>query len=779
MLQLLQHLGNGSTSLMNVPAPGAMPRHLLVRTSRSLISSGTERMLVDFGKAGWLGKARRQPEKVRAVLDKVRSEGVLATWQAVRSKLNQPIPLGYCNVGVVVGIADERSSLSVIGSQERTDNQKQLTDNSHAFSVGDRVVSNSPHAEVVSAPQLLCATVPGSVDDETATFTPLAAIALEGIDLLAVSAGDRIVVTGLGLIGQLAVRLLRARGCDVLGFDPAAERRSLAAESGAELPKVGEDPVVAALRWSRGQGVAGVLITASTAANELVNQAARSCRFRGKVVLVGIAGLHLNRADFYRNEISFQVSCSYGRRDSGGPGSVRDNFTRVLEFMARGELTVRDLISHRFRFSNAPEAYAALSDRRSLGILLEYDGRTTEDGRQMAQDGGRTPDAEARLGKDAGAMFARTVVLCGDVRKTAAPSVALVGAGNFAFRTLLPTLVGLKSPPHIAAIVSNQGAAAFLAAERFGAAKAATDESTVFADASIQAVFITTRHDSHAGQAIAALKAAKHVWVEKPLALTVNDVDAVAAAAGAASRQLMVGFNRRYAPMAVALRDALRERGEPFAIEMTVNAGRLDGGHWTLDRHIGGGRIVGEGCHFVDLARFLTQAPIASARCLRRDSDGQDGGRFELLFAGGSSAMIDYRTDLPTNRPKETINISGRGFHAGIMNWRELQVRGLEAVARQKVRWGGPRKGHAEAIRAFFAAVKSADAIQPLDELVEVSRWALALQEMGAGEQTDVSRVMGQCPGPVPAERDIGKGRAADPAGTSKGGAPSSLPTLP
>ena len=743
-------------------------------------------MLVDFGKAGWLGKARRQPEKVRAVLDKVRSEGLVATWRAVRAKLEQPIPLGYCNAGVVVDAG------GAVG-----------------FAPGDRVVSNGPHAEVVSVAGGMCARIPEGVANEAAAFTPLAAIALQGINLLAVAPGDQVVVTGLGLIGQLAVRILRAQECEVLGFDPSAERRALAERHGARTAS--GDPVVAAMAWTLGRGVAGVLITASTASNEVVNQAARSCRHRGRVVLVGVVGLRLNRADFYRNEVSFQVSRSYGARIPGAGDSAQSNFHTVLDLMAAGRLLVDDLITHRFPFVAAPAAYAALSDRRALGIVMEYAAPAnralaggpghvrTESLRPARQTGvgeggerlsspihadeektGRDlnskqgaksaePEGERRnKGRLGESVFTedgreRWVGISADERRLAFPTsvgsgvrVGLIGAGNFATRTLLPALAGLPQRPILAAVASNQGVSAVLAAQAFGAALATTDPRAIYEDPSITAVLITTRHNSHAAEVLAALAAGKHVWVEKPLCLTLEELAAIESCIGSAEPRggvpspgtlpeipiphhptavapvrLMVGFNRRFAPMAVALREALSARKGPHRLSATVNAGRLDPEHWILDPRVGGGRIVGEACHFVDLLRFLVGVAIEKVTCTRRDTDGQDGGRFELQFADGSAGCVDYRTDLPPHVPKERIEVTGEGYSATIDNWARPKSRGLDGLALGS-RWSRtPRKGHPEALAAFLAAVRG-DRAEPIafQEILEVSRWAIAMQGM-------------------------------------------------
>lgn len=792
MRQLLQSLRDGRTVLTDVPSVGDSRGNVLIRACRSLVSAGTERMLVDFGKSGWLGKARAQPEKVRAVLNKVRAEGAIATWQAVRAKLDQPIPLGYCNVGVVAG-GDEVNSRMVKSSNGTADAQVEelassetdavssfglsttppldhSTGDAIGFAPGDRVVSNGPHAEVVSVSKKLCARIPDSVNDDAATFTPLAAIAWEGIGLMNVSAGDKVIVTGLGLIGQLAVRILRACGCDVLGIDPAADRRALAEQHGATTVPADSDPVSAALSWTKGEGVAGVLITASTSSNAVISHAARSCRYRGKVVLVGVVGLQLNRADFYRNEVSFQVSCSYGRRDHTGPGSVRANFERVLGWMAEGKLPVEDLITHRFAFENAPAAYEKLADRSALGILLEYGGRRTDDrGRSQARieqevtegtEGSEqgllavngelgmvNSSAQSPITKhqSRGSLFSRTITLREASAKNGVPRVALIGAGNFAGRTLLPALAKIEPAPTLSTVVSNQGASAYILAEKFGARRASTDEGVVYSDPEIDAVFITTRHDNHAEQTLTTFQAGKHVWVEKPLCLTLEELRALErAVSGAGNRSLetnratsptlMVGFNRRFAPMAVKLREASRNRGGVLELRMTINAGRIDPDHWTLNPKSGGGRIVGEACHFIDLSRYLIGQPISEVRCTRRDEDGQDGGCFELGFASGARATIDYRTDLPPHVPKELIQASGQGWTATIHNWATLTSSGLNGL-KIGSRWSrSPKKGHPEALKAFLGAVGGGATPVPADEIFEVSRWAIVMQGMRVGD---------------------------------------------
>lgn len=676
MRQIIQHLGSGRTELLAVPAPGPHRGRLLVRATRSLVSLGTERMLVEFGRGGWLSKARQQPEKFRAVLSKARSEGFLATVAAVRSKLAQPIPLGYCHVGQVLDAGE------VPG-----------------FAAGERVVSNSPHAEVVSADPAFAARIPDGVSDDHATFTPLAAVALHGIRLVDARPGDTVVVMGLGLIGQLAVRLLRARGVTVIGVDPDVSKQAMAAQAGARIPD-GASPLHALVAV----GAAGVLITASTSSDEPVNQAARLCRRRGRVVLVGVTGLTLNRADFYANEVSFQVSRSYGSADPADPSSARANFSEVLDLMASGSLDVGPLLTSRHPLAAAPQIYDDLRRPGSYGLLIEY----------------AVPN-EALVRTSPGTDWdSRTV-----------GGSAVIGCGNFAARVLVPELRRQGASP--SAFVSANGLSAKLLAG--SAATATTDVTAAFDDPSVDKVFVATRHAEHGVLARAALRADRHVWVEKPLALTEPDLDATLAVARSSASLLAVGFNRRFAPLAVRLRAALAAKSGSRRFTVDVNAGRLPADHWTLDPGQGGGRIVGEACHFVDLLRFLSGSAIVTARCLSRDADGQDGGCFELCFANGDVATLNYRTDLPAHLPKERIAVSGEGWSAEIDNWKSLRSKNLPGASALPVWLGGPArgKGHPEALAAFLSAVRPrGPAPVPLDEIEEVSRWSIRMQGMKA-----------------------------------------------
>jgi predicted dehydrogenase/threonine dehydrogenase-like Zn-dependent dehydrogenase len=705
MRQVIQSLNNGTVEAVDAPAPSVRAGALLIETQTTLVSAGTERMLVEFGRANLLQKARSQPGRVRDVLHKARTDGISATWEAVRAKLDQPIPLGYCNAGKVVAVG-----AGVTG-----------------FEVGDRVICNGAHAEIVAVPPLLCATIPDAVSAESAAFVPLAAIGLQGVRLAAPSLGERVAVFGLGLIGLLTVQILRANGCTVLGIDTEPARLALARQFGAigvDLSK-GEDPIAAADLFTGGLGVDAVLVTASTESHDLIRQAARMSRKRGRIVLVGITGLHLDRADFYEKELSFQVSCSYGpgRYDSQYEERGHDypigfvrwteqrNFEAVLELMRRGALDVRPLITHRFSVEDAAAAYEALVQQPgALAILLNYPEDVERD--RLAQTIVLPPGKIAR-------------------RTTVRSRIAVLGAGNYASRMLVPALRAAGAD--CATIISRNGLSALLVGRRDGFDAASTDTARALADPSIGAVIIATRHDSHAELAIRALDAGKSVFVEKPLALDEAEIDAIVAARARAfargeSPVLMVGFNRRFAPLVVSMQERLKTVSEPKAFIYTINAGSIPSSHWTQDRDVGGGRIVGEVCHFIDLLRFLAGAPISRLRASRIGRPTGDGVRddkamFTLEFEDGSIGTIHYLANGASAFPKERLEVFVAGRVLQLDNFRRLRGWGWRGVSGP---WGRQDKGQKGAATAFMAALHDGGGEPiPFDELVEISRWAV------------------------------------------------------
>lgn len=721
MKQVLQNLRSGATELLNVPAPLARPGHLLIATRRSLISAGTERMLVEFGQANLLAKAKAQPDKVRQVLDKIASDGLLPTMEAVFARLDQPLPLGYCNAGVVLAAGDGVSG----------------------YTAGDRVVSNGPHAEVVSVPVNLCARIPDAVSDDEAAFTVLAAVGLQGIRLVQPTIGESVVVIGLGLLGLMTVQMLLANGCRVLGIDLDAGKLALARELGAEVADLstGVDPIAAGLAFSDGRGVDAVLITASTKSSDPVHQAAQMSRKRGRIVLVGVTGLELSRTDFYEKELSFQVSCSYGpgRYDPAYEQHGQDyplgfvrwteqrNFEAVLDLMASGRLGVSRLISKRVPLDDAPQAYQSLlADRTQLGVLLTYSEATKTEATVVvplaAGKGGSRPAQHIVPGN--------------------APVAGMIGAGNFARLVLLPALA--KTPARLKTVASRGDPSSALAARKFGFAQATSDYHAILHDPEINVVFIATRHDSHANLAIEALRAGKHVFVEKPLALSRDELAAIEEAWRAApDRLLMVGFNRRFAPLAVQAQRLLAGRSQPLSLVYTVNAGAIPSDHWTQNLRVGGGRIVGEACHFIDLLRFLANQPITgvTARALGGTSAvaGQgettwscsDSMVITLEFADGSVGAVNYLANGSKRFPKERVEIWSDGRILALDNFQRLTGYGWNGFSKKRLL--RQDKGHQAEIAAFVDRITAGgSALIPWSEMQEVTLATFAAVEAAA-----------------------------------------------
>jgi predicted dehydrogenase/threonine dehydrogenase-like Zn-dependent dehydrogenase len=705
MRQILQNLKTGVTEVAEVPCPRVGHGQLLIRTSRSLISAGTERMLLDFGKSNLVDKARQQPDKVRMVLDKLRTDGVMPTLNAIRNKLDQPVPLGYCNAGVVV----------------------ELGAGVKGFAVGDRVACNGKHAEMVSVPVNLCARIPDAVTDEQAAFTVVGAIALQGIRLLQPALGEAVVVTGLGLIGQIAVQLLRANGCRVLGIDLDRARLELARSFGAETVNLagGEDPIAAAERFSRGHGVDAVMVTAATRSSEPMHQAALMCRKRGRIVLVGVTGLQLSRDDFFKKELSFQVSCSYGagRYDPSYEEKGQDypigyvrwteqrNFEAVLDTLSDGRLDVNRLVSHRFELDNAEAAYQVVGGSEpSLGILLEYPSPVYgSHGRlRTARVALRPPDVKAS--------------------STASPRVAFIGSGNYASAVLIPAFKSARAS--LGSVVSNTGVTAVHAGRKHGFREALTDPSVVFADPSVDAVVIATRHDSHAQLIRQALEADKHVFVEKPICLTLDELaDIETAYARAVDRGkhplLMVGFNRRFAPHVRKMKTLLSGDTSPKSFVMTVNAGAIPADHWTQDPTVGGGRIVGEACHFVDLLRFLAGSSIVSHAWTRMNGSTGDTLSLQMTFADGSIGTVHYFANGSKAFPKERLEVFAGGRILQLDNFRKLAAFGWPGF--RKMNLWRQDKGQNACAAAFLDAIRRGGVSPiPFEEIVEVSRTTIA-----------------------------------------------------
>jgi len=707
MRQILQNLRTGAIAIAEVPCPKATQGSILIQTRTTLISAGTERMLVEFSQANLLRKARLQPEKVRQALDKIRTDGLLPTLEAVFRKLDQPLPLGYCNVGVAVetgpGVADLRP--------------------------GDRVVSNGPHAEIVCVPRNLCAKIPEGVSDEQAAFTVLGGIALQGLRLAQPTFGERFMVIGAGLLGLLTVQLLRASGCEALAVDPRADRLALAESFGARTVSAGNgaDPIAAAGAWTGGRGVDGVLITASSPSSDLVHQAAQACRKRGRIVLVGVVGLELKRSDFYEKELTFQVSCSYGpgRYDENYEQAGQDyplgfvrwteqrNFEAVLGALRTGTLRVDALITDRHPLGEAATAYEKIQNGSgALGVLLEYPARVDT----------------------APAVRVRQAAAPANGRRV---TVGLIGAGDFANAVLLPALA--RSGAQLACVADVRPAAAWHAARKFGAERAVTDYEEILADPDVRAVFVAVGHHLHARLLCEALEAGKHVFVEKPLALSEPELAAVAeAVTRRPDRIVMVGFNRRFSAHTRTIQRLLAGRSEPLSMAMTVNAGFLAPDHWTQDPERGGGRIIGEGCHFIDLLACVASSPairVAAARMGGGTVVRDDKMIITVEFADGSIGALNYFANGSKGYPKETLEIFSDGRVLRLENFRVTHGYGFRGF--RKYRTFRQDKGHNAEIAAFVERVAAGgEPLIPFEQLHNVTLATFAaVESAGTGRR--------------------------------------------
>ncbi|PIK14686.1 bi-domain-containing oxidoreductase [Halobacteriovorax sp. JY17] len=696
MKQLFQSLKTGKVKIEELPVPYCAAGYVLIQTTRTLVSLGTEKMLLNFGKANLINKVRQQPEKVQQVLTKVKTDGLTPTFNAVRNKLGQPLPLGYSSVGVVVEVGKNVNDLKP----------------------GDRVVSNAPHAEFASVSRNLVAKIPEHVSDESASFTVVGAIGLQGIRLLTPSFGETIVVVGLGLIGLLTVQLLRANGCQVIGFDFDEEKVNKAKSYGAKAFVVSEtvDPVAEALNQTNGVGVDGVIITASTRSNDVISQAAQMTRVRGKVILVGVVGLDIKRSDFYEKEITFQVSCSYGPgrydpkyEDMGidypigfARWTEQRNFEAVLQSLEEGTLIVEDLITRKVDFQNAPELYSGLgSQSLELGIIISYGEEVKELNKSIYYE---------------------------KSSKSSSISVSMIGAGQFAGAVLLPAFE--KSEFEFQKIGSrSSGAMAPHLREKFKFEELTSDYDRVLEDKGVRNVVITTRHNSHGALVIRALKNGKNVFVEKPLALSMDEVDEIEnfyKKEGFPKPLLMVGFNRRFSPLAQELKKTLKKSSASRAFVMTINAGAIPKDHWTQDATVGGGRLIGEGCHFIDLLRFLSDSKIVDSSVSVMKSDCKDTFSIQLEFENGDIGTIHYFANGNKSFSKERLEVFVGGKIIVLDNFKKLTGIGLKSI---KYALKSQDKGHLNEVKAFKEGLESGSFPIPLEEILEISRCSITLQE--------------------------------------------------
>lgn len=706
MKQIIQSLKTGEIEVADVAAPMVRSGFALIHSKCSLISTGTEKMLVDFGRANFINKIQQQPDKVRMVIDKIKTDGIFPTYESVKNKLDQPISMGYCNVGKIISLGTP----------------------SDKFKIGDRVVSNSKHADIVLSSYNLCAKIPDEVSDEAASFTVLGAIALQGVRLAAPTIGENFVVIGLGLIGLLTIQILRANGCNVIGIDFNQRRLDLASNFGAEVFNLSDQgsPLNYVMKFTKGLGADAVIIAASTISNEPVQQAASMLRKKGKIVLVGTSGLNLSRADFYEKEISFQVSCSYGpgRYDKNYEElgqdypiayvrwTVQRNFEAILDLLKNKSLKTELLISHRFDINEAKSAYQLFQERNQpLGIILKYNSLFDTSSLHTQKSGFIPKNLKNN-------NFEKNNI------------INFIGSGNYALSTLIPNF---KIHNVIfGTVVSSGGVSGWHAAKKFGFKYSSTDPNNAINDPDANIIVVATRHNTHSQYVVSSLAAGKNVFVEKPLALNQNELDSIESIYCSLNEDarpiLTVGFNRRFSPHILKIKELLSSSIEPIALSTTINAGLIDSNNWNHDLSVGGGRVIGEVCHFIDLLRFLASSEIESSDQKFMSSIHSDTLTIQLRFKNGSIGNINYFANGTKSFPKERLEVFSSGRVLLLDNFKVLTGYGWPKFKKYAL-WKQD-KGQKNCVEAFLKAASGlAPPPIPFHELLEVAKITIKISQ--------------------------------------------------
>jgi polar amino acid transport system substrate-binding protein len=715
MKQIIQNMRTGEMKIAEVPAPAVRGPGALVQTRCSLISAGTERGLVELAQKSLIGKARQRPDLVKQVLNKVKRDGLRAALATAMERLDRPVLQGYSSAGQVVAVSED---LGEVAARSRV-----------ACGGG----GYASHAGFVYVPRNLLVSLPDAVSDEEGSFACVGAVAMQGVRIGRLELGERVVVIGLGLMGQILVQIVRANGCRVLGCDPDPERQALARRFGADEVCAPSSLDARCAAFTAGRGADAVFIMAATPSNEPLEQAVEISRLRGRIIGVGDFGMHITRKPFYERELEFRMSRSYGpgrydaKYEEGGidyppayvPWTEQRNMAGIIDLIAQRKLDVKPLITHRFRIEEADKAYALLSDRevagkKPMGILLQF---PKEEAPPLRLDLTAPPRPAA------GARTDRV-------------RVGMIGAGQYASSVLLPLLKKMEDV-ELVGVAAATGVSAQHAAGRFGFRFCTTDHQELLNDASIDLVMIATRHDLHPVLTAAALRAGKHVFVEKPLSIDEDGLAEVLTAQRETGRIVMVGFNRRFAPLT---REALQHIGSghgPLTISFRCNAGPLPPDHWTYDPKQGGGRIIGEGCHFIDLVCFLDGSRPVSvfAQSIGPGAGGplaEDNCFITLRLASGSVASVAYLSVGDKSFSKERLEVFGDGRVYVIEDFRSgLTVRG----GRSKTRKMTQDKGQADELRAMVNAIKAGgDSPIPLEESIATSLACIrAVESMRSG----------------------------------------------
>ena len=704
MKQLLQNVKTGKSSVEDVPVPAPRQGQALVKVQASLVSAGTERMVVEFAEKSLVGKARSRPDLVKQVIDKARREGVINTAQAALNRLDQPMALGYSSAGTIV----------------------ELGEGMQGFQIGQRVAcaggGYAVHAEYNIVPRHLLTSLPEQVDFESGAFTTLGAIALHGFRLAEPQIGENVAVIGMGLLGILAAQIATAAGCNVLGIDVDSSRLSLASSLGLRAVRR-EDAVDSSVAFTAHRGFDAILICADTPSNDPVELAGVIARDRARVVATGAVGLTFPRKVYYEKEISFINSRSYGPgrydlnyEEQGNDyplGYVRwtegRNFEAVVDLMAKRQLQVKPLITHRFDISEATQAYEVITGKKEepfLGVLLTY------------------PDGEWKVESRAIHFPLSTA------SKTASVKLGVLGAGLFANSVLLPA-IKKTGDIELIGIASSGGLHAQHAGKKYGFQYATSDDDEVINDPNVNTVAILTRHDTHADLVIKALKAGKHVFVEKPLAITPEQLNNIQEQLLITNHCLLLtGFNRRFAPLAQNLQSLISPLHEPKYIHYRINAGSIPLNHWTHDPEIGGGRIIGEACHFVDFITFLVGAPPVSVTAHALPDNGKyrdDNVSMTFTFADGSIGIVDYLANGDKSFPKERVEVFCGGQICVLDDFVSLQ---MVKDGKKKAERGAQNKGWVDEWKAFAKSIREGgEPPIPYEQLIGVTKSTFAVVE--------------------------------------------------
>ncbi len=727
MKQILQSYKSGELWLAEVPIPLCQGGGVLVKTCKSFVSAGTERMLVDFAKKNIIGKSLAMPDQVKKVIRKMKTEGVMRTVEKVRAKLVQPIPLGYSCAGIVEEVGTKLSGLSR----------------------GDRVACGGAgyanHAEYNYVPKNLLVKIPDNVSFEDASCTTVGSIALQGIRQCDLRLGESVCVMGLGMLGLIAVQIFKASGVRVIGYDPDPERCDLAISLGADLAvDKGIEP--ACIEFSEGHGVDAVHITAAAKSNEPVTVAGEICRMKGTVVVTGLVGMDIPRDMYYRKELNFKLSLSYGpgRYDPSYEISGNDypygyvrwteqrNMKAFLALVAAGKVSPSKLITHRFGIEDALDAYGLMLGRTKtpyLGILLNYQDDAlpgvaaeglTEDHRLVRLKRRKTLDPSARI-----------------------PVIGLIGAGNFSKGVLLPELKKQQNI-QLKGICTATGMNASETGKKEGFDFATTDHTKIMEHSDINTVFISTRHDTHARFVCDAIRAGKHVFVEKPLCLNLQELDEITQVLFESTRQnaqgiLMVGFNRRFSPHAQLISEYFRDRSTPMVMTYRINAGIIPSDVWIQDPEVGGGRIIGETCHFIDFASFVIGSKAVEVQALSVSTSNasltaEDNISFNIKYEDGSIANIVYVAVGSPDLPKERCEIFADESVVVMEDFRHTLCRGRRGSQKLKAKQS---KGFREEISAFLTSIeKAAPPPIPFESLINTTRCSFAVIQSLKSKQT-------------------------------------------